>query len=332
MSRKKITLDDVARETGLSKFSVSRALAGKSGVSDETRDKVLEACDKLGYIKKTQTESVTVNQYVVMVIPQYDAQDTSFWMKVILGVESELNRNGYTLHLRVIDQSDNDGEKSEIKDAAAVIFAGNGSLPYVSKVKDVPKPVMVMTYAPYNMFEYDTVCLSDREGAYVLCEKMISMGHRRIAYFGPMNRPSMKKRFDGIFEAVRASDAEIVAVWDKVNYYEAEDIYTELKIMKEKGTLPTLIMCSTDMYAQSLMFILNKLGLSVPCDVSVTGFNSDLDSALPIPFTSMGISKRKYGETAVYHLMQRIERPEMPVRRIYLSPKMCISETTRSLL
>ncbi len=81
-----------------------------------------------------------------------------------------------------------------------------------------------------------------------------------------------------------------------------------------------------------LCFILNKLGLSVPNDISITGFNSDLDSALPIPFTSMGISKKRYGEAAVYHLMQRIERPEMPVRRIQLAPEMYISETTRSLL
>lgn len=332
MSRKKITLDDIAKETGLSKFSVSRALAGKTGVSEETRKKVLAACDKLGYIKKNHADFVAVNQYVMMIIPQYDAQDTSFWMKVILGVESELNRNGYALHLKVIEQTENGIEKSEIKDAAAIIFAGYGSLPHVGKLKDLRKPVMVMTYAPYNMFEYDTISLSDREGACVLCKKMISMGHKKIAYFGPMNRPSMKKRFDGIYEAVKSSDAEIVAVWDKSNYYEAEDIYTELKVRKEKGTLPTLIMCSTDTYAQSLMFILNKLGLSVPNDISITGFNSDLDSALPIPFTSMGISKKRYGEAAVYHLMQRIERPDMPVRRIQLVPEMYISETTRSLL
>lgn len=53
----------------------------------------------------------------------------------------------------------------------------------------------------------------------------------------------------------------------------------------------------------------------MPNDISITGFNSDLDSALPIPFTSMGISKKRYGETAVYHLMQRIQlKSSMPIR------------------
>ena len=48
----RITLDRIAEETGLSKYSVSRAISGKSGVSDETREKVLAVCEKLGYKKK----------------------------------------------------------------------------------------------------------------------------------------------------------------------------------------------------------------------------------------------------------------------------------------
>lgn len=49
---KKVTLDDIAAATNLSKFSVSRAIAGKSGISEETRKVVLEACERLGYVKK----------------------------------------------------------------------------------------------------------------------------------------------------------------------------------------------------------------------------------------------------------------------------------------
>ena len=77
MARKKVTLDDIARETGLSKYSVSRALAGKPGVSEETRQKVLTACNALGYVKKDQAAPVSVDHYVVMLIPQNDAQDPS---------------------------------------------------------------------------------------------------------------------------------------------------------------------------------------------------------------------------------------------------------------
>ncbi len=54
---KKITLDDIAAETKLSKFSVSRAIAGKSGVSKETRKQVLDACERLGYVRKKAQNS-----------------------------------------------------------------------------------------------------------------------------------------------------------------------------------------------------------------------------------------------------------------------------------
>ena len=96
---KKVTLDDIAAATNLSKFSVSRAIAGKSGISEETRKVVLEACERLGYVKKG-SPSGNEKKYVLFVIPKIDAKDTTFWMKVILGVESDLTLRGYSLHLK----------------------------------------------------------------------------------------------------------------------------------------------------------------------------------------------------------------------------------------
>ena len=111
---KKVTLDDIAAATNLSKFSVSRAIAGKSGISEETRKVVLEACERLGYVKKG-SPSGNEKKYVLFVIPKIDAKDTTFWMKVILGVESDLTLRGYSLHLKVTDQSENGVAERELE-------------------------------------------------------------------------------------------------------------------------------------------------------------------------------------------------------------------------
>lgn len=176
---KKVTLDDIAAATNLSKFSVSRAIAGKSGISEETRKVVLEACERLGYVKKG-SPSGNEKKYVLLVIPKIDAKDTTFWMKVILGVESDLTLRGYSLHLKVTDQSENGVAERELDGAAGVIFAGHKSLEYIDMLQKYNRPNLVLTYPPYNLFPYDTMYFADREGAYALCERMLKMGHKRM--------------------------------------------------------------------------------------------------------------------------------------------------------
>ena len=327
---KKVTLDDIAAETKLSKFSVSRAIAGKSGISEETRRIVLEASERLGYVKKA-AHTNQEKKYVLFVIPKIDAQDTNFWMKVILGVENELTLRGYSLHLKVLSDMEDCLVEKEIKEAAGVIFAGYKSLDYVDAIAAHNKANLIMTYPPYNMFPYDTMYFADREGAYCLCEKMIQMGHRKIAYYGSVERPSMRKRFMGVLEAAEDYGLKLAYVWDKKEYFEADGIYRELQVLKSKNELSSLIICSTDAYAQSLIFILNRLGLEVPKDISITGYNSDLEEPLPIPLTSVGFSKREYGKLAVHYLMEIIEHPEFPPKRISVVPKLCLGGTTKEI-
>ena len=327
---KKVTLDDIAAATNLSKFSVSRAIAGKSGISEQTRKVVLEACERLGYVKKG-SPSGNEKKYVLFVIPKIDAKDTTFWMKVILGVESDLTLRGYSLHLKVTDQSENGVAERELDGAAGVIFAGHKSLEYIDMLQKYNRPNLVLTYPPYNLFPYDTMYFADREGAYALCERMLKMGHKRIAYLGSAERPSTKKRFAGVKEAISEYGVELIKVWDQSDSIESEQVYEDLKRMKEEGSLPTLIMCSSDAKAQSLIFTLNRLGLEVPKDISVTGYNSDLDETETIPLTSIGFRKREYGRLAVHYLMEKMENPWIPVRRISIIPQFSQGETARKI-
>ena len=326
---KKITLDDIAAETKLSKFSVSRAIAGKSGVSKETRKQVLDACERLGYVRKKAQNSG--KKYVLFIIPKYDAQDTGFWMKVMLGVENALALIGYSLHLKVTSDVEDSLVEQEAEEAAGILFAGYKSLSFVEKAAVYDRPMMILTYPPYNLFPYDTMHFADREGAFCLCERLIRMGHTRIGYYGSLERPSMKKRFAGVKEAAAQYGVVISNIWDKENYFESSDLVHELQDLKNNGSLPSLIICSTDTYAQSLIFLLNKMGIEVPEDVSVTGFNNDLDDHLPIPLTSVGFNKREYGRLVVHYLMDRIENPGLAVRRISIVPQLVLGATTKAV-
>ena len=329
-TKSKVTLETIAAETGLSKYAVSRAISGKSGVSEVTRERVLEACRKLGYERKVP--AVPEHQYIIFVIPEHDAQDTSFWMRVMLGIESSLTANGYALHVLITTHLDDRLLISEANNCAGIIFAGNGSLPYIDTFRPFAKPMMVLTYAPYNLFPYDTMHFSDREGAYALCKEMITRGHKKIAYYGALSRPSMKKRYDGIEEAATDFGASIVFRWDEEAYPNRDDLIRCIRELKEAGELPSIVICSTDAYAMSLIYALNNVGISVPEDISVTGFNTDLGEPSPIPLTSIGFNKKEYGKIVVHYLLDRIHHPEMPPKRISIVPQLVLGKTTRALV
>jgi len=326
----RITFDRIAEETGLSKYSVSRAISGKSGVSDETREKVLAVCEKLGYKKKKPEHGK--KKVVLFILPQCDIRDTGFWMKVIMGAEERLAREGFALHIKVISESEDNLRESEIKEAAGIIFGGYMSLACLNKVEPCESPLLVLTYPPYDMFPYDTMHVADREGAFYLTEQLIQMGHGKIGYYGSLERLSMQKRFEGVKKAADELGAEIAYVWNDEKFLDGSELFEEeLLKLKDKKELPTLIICSTDVYAERLIFHLSRLGIDVPEDISVTGFNSDLADLWKIPLTSVGIDKKEYGSIAVNYLLDRIENPMQSVRRFSIVPSFVKGETARKV-
>lgn len=329
MDKRKITLEDISADTKLSTFSVSRAIAGKEGVSEETRKKVLESCERLGY-KRSKPQHAG-KRYILFIIPKYDAQDTSFWMKVMMGVENSLAQIGYALHLKATTDVHDSLSDQEVEEAAGILFAGYKSLSYIDKIAVYHKPMLILTYPPHNLFPYDAMHLADREGAYCLCEKMINMGHSTIGYYGSLERPSMKKRFEGVVEATGKYSATITNVWDNESYCSSDEFINELKDLQAKNKMPSLIICCTDTHAQALILILNRIGLKIPKDISVTGFNSDLDESQPIPLTSVGFNKREYGHLAVHYLMNRIKNPNLPPTRISIVPQIVMGATVRAI-
>lgn len=324
--RKRVTLDRIAEETGLSKYSVSRAISGKSGVSKETREKVLAVCEKLGYKKKKPEHGQ--KKVVLFILPQCDVRDTGFWMKVIMGAEETLAREGFALHIKVISEAEDNLRESEIEEAAGIIFGGYMSLAYLDKVMQYEHPLLVLTYPPYDMFPYDTMHVADKEGAFYLTEQLIRKGHKKIGYYGSLERLSMRKRFEGVRNAADEFGAAITYVWDDEKFLDGSEFFEEeLLKLKDKNELPTLIICSTDVYAERLIFHLSRLGIEVPEDISVTGFNSDLADLWKIPLTSVGIDKKEYGSMAVNYLLDRIENPEQSVKRISIVPSFVKGET-----
>lgn len=320
---KKVTQEDIAKATNLSKYAVSRALAGKSGTSDSTRERVLEACKKLGYVR---TSPKANSQYILLVIPKSDMNDSAFWMRVVQGVESGAAKKGYTLHIKILRGNDVTLTEHELEGAAGVIFAGYKSLDFVLTRQNV-KPAVLMSYPPTKMFQMDCLYCADLESSIIMCQKLLDWGHTRFAYCGDGIRPSASHKLDGI-KAQLAECGLSLAQHMRVSDLENMQVLMECwRKAQESGTLPTAFLCENDVMANFVLRAAVQLQLRVPEDVSIVSFNNDTREIRALSVTGMGLDKVEFGKEAVHMLLDRIEAPDAAYKRIAMLHKYCDNHT-----
>lgn len=313
MMAKKVTQEDIAKETGLSKYAVSRAIAGKSGTSDATRERVLDACKRLGYVRSQHTAGA--NQYIVLMIPKFDLIDPAFWMKVVQGVESAATKGGYVLHVKILRGDDDPLAAQDLENATGVIFAGYRSVDYACKYKG-KRPSVLMTYPPQDMFQMDCLYCADVESSGTLCQKLLDWGHRDFVYCGDGSRPSAKHRLDGVKQKLAQHGLVLMEQLRTDDLQDRQALMQHWREQKENGTFPSAILCENDTIVNLVMRVTGLLQLRVPEDVSIVTFNNDPRDLGAVAVTGMGLDKSGFGKEAVHMLLDRIERESMPFKRI----------------
>lgn len=308
---KRVTLNDIAADTGLSKYAVSRAISGKAGVSAETRELILASCKRLGYTKNTARKA---GSYILLMIRKTDFDDPAFWMPVIQGVESAASANGYLLHIKLLHSQDDGLATMELANATGIVYAGYRSTAWISEKFN--RPSVLMSYPPTNMFPMDCLYCSDIESGSTICRMLIDWGHKRIAYCGNGERASAVHRLQGIRAALAESGMELDSIWKLDDLYDLPGLVEKFRQRRQQGELPTAFLCETEILAGIVQRAAGLLHLSVPEDISIVTFNNEIRSKQPNAFTGMALNKVEYGREAVRMLLERVEGPERPYRRV----------------
>jgi DNA-binding LacI/PurR family transcriptional regulator len=165
---------------------------------------------------------------------------------------------------------------------------------------------------------YDLVGIDNVRGGYILTEHLTRLGHRRIGFVSrPRSAPTVDLRIIGYHEAMRRAGLGPDPGW--VRFGDPGDPGFVRALIKEAR--PEAIICANDITAARLMQTLGGLGLQVPDDVGVVGFD-DVKYArlLGVPLTTVQQPCREIGRVAVNVLMERIAQPDLPTRTILLEP------------
>jgi LacI family transcriptional regulator len=329
---KQVTLEDIASHLGISKYSVSRALSGKPGVSERTRFSVMNAARGLGYRHPAVLEKDEASDgNIILLIPREDVQDSEFWMDVISGAEKEAEKFNLALITRPFSSN---GLAQQLQFRASVrglIVAGSRARAAMAPYIEAGIPTTLITY-PEPLERLDSVTTADCEGGHMVGKYLLDLGHTQLAFVTEApNKPSYSERFRGFGEAVNTREAarlETMHINPNNPGVSFEEAY---RAMLERKQAPTAIFASTDGIAFLVMWALSRLGLSVPRDVSVVGFNDTVQASQFVPkLTTLRIPKHEIGAMAMRYLHQRAtgENAALPPRRLLLAPEFVQREST----
>lgn len=178
--------------------------------------------------------------------------------------------------------------------------------------------------------EFDLVGLDNLASGYLLAEHLIKLGSRRIYFVArPLSAPTVVARTVGVREAMVRHDIELVPDW--IRYGDPEDISFVRSLIA--GRLADAFICSNDLTAAQLMRTMEKAGAKVPMDFRVVGFD-DVKFATLVspPLTTIHQPCRDLAVIAFRTMLERLSEPSLPIRSIYLTPRLVVRESCGAYL
>jgi LacI family transcriptional regulator len=307
------TLEDVARRAGVSTATVSRCLNNPDRVAETTRARVLEAVQALGYAPNFGARALAVRRTMTVgaVIP---TMENAIFARGLQAFQEALGEAGYTL---LVSSSSYDPEL-EAAQIRTMVSRGADGLMLIGHQRD---PDLYDFLAKQNVpaiaaWAWDpaarvpSVGFDNAAAMRGLAEEVLRLGHRKLAFVTP--DPARNDRARIRLGAIRQAMLEHGLSTHALRVIET-DIGTDAGAaafaeLWQRADRPTVVMCGTDALAAGAMLAAVDMGLSVPGDVSVTGFGDiELARMLRPQLTTVHVPHRTMGLEAARVLRALIE-------------------------
>jgi LacI family transcriptional regulator len=308
MASGRVTIQDIADKLGISKFSVSRALSGKSGVGEATRSRVLRAAHSLGY-RRGQEPAAAAGQ-ILFIRQEIDPVSSELWLNMLHGAEREGERLGLSIVPR---QARHLADGSQLDSAVVGLIL---AVPRPNEVSGLAArtglPVVCATYVG-PMERIDQVVGADWEAGVGVARLLLGLGHRRMAFVHGSTTPlGRAERFRGFRDGALEQDGATV---DDIVFDEAEGFRDVFFAYIRAGGAPTALFCAHDGIAVNVVSDLSRLGIRVPEDISVVGFNDFAAASQVSPrLTTVRTPQVEIGATMVRCIADRLGDAEAAAR------------------
>jgi LacI family transcriptional regulator len=307
----RVTLKDIAIDTGFSINTVSRALNDKAEVHAATKEKILAAASRLGYRANRLAKGLRSNKTGTIGVVVTDVANP-FFSALVKGIAKAARELDYSIILQ-----DSDENYAGEQEAIHVLLAEQVDGILITPVQSDKETIASLSQARFPFVlvgryfqDLDTnyVVPDDYRGGLLATEHLLSQGYRRIAMVnGPLHISSARERFQGYADAQArhgiAVDRSLV-VTGALTVGEGFDL---ARSILKRTPPPSAIVTYSDFVAFGVMQAVREVGLSIPEDVAVVGFDDVwMASCLQVPLTTIRSPKEELGRQAMQLLVRRL--------------------------
>ena len=331
-----VTITDIAKLSNVSKATVSAVLNEKTGISQATRDRVLDIVKKLNYRPNQIARSLSSRQTksIGLVIKEID---NPFFSKVMKGVFDTCERHGYTVLLGSSELSPEQEVQSittltgQRVDGLIIspLQGENVDFNYLSELLREKYPLVML--GEVKNYTTNVVDINNFEAAYKAVCYLILQGHTKIACFaGPSYSAHSLNRLEGYRGALIDNNLSIRKEYIlPVGSYIKDGYQAGKKLFSSSLDLPSAVFCYNDLAAIGLINALLELNIQVPEKVSVIGFDDiDFGRSVKVPLTTVQVPAHKIGEKAANLLIKQIDNRDKPLnKKVILDAKLVIRDS-----
>lgn len=309
-----ITIKDVAKKAGVSTATVSRIINNRPGYTVETKEKVLRVIEQLGYHPNAIARGLVGKrtQTIAVLVPKLSSTLISMFVS---GIENISHKMGSSV---IVCHTESDGKKTmkylqllRDKQVDAIIFTSERlKEEYYNFVKEMDIPLVLLSTESFT-YPVPYVKVNDRNAAFTATEYLIKKGHRKIGMISG-NKNDMiagQPRIDGFISALKTFNIP----FDEKNIVSTKDFNFEsgiegFKALKQQFPNVSAVFSASDEIAIGVLQTAYQMGINVPDDLSVIGYdNLDIAEMSIPPLTTVAQPLIEMGEMAAKIVFEMLE-------------------------
>ncbi len=322
--KKKPTIYDVAKLSGVSISTISRVLNAPDKVNSGTRKRVMDAIDRLGFIPRAEARARALQSTarIGVLTPFFTAPS---FVQRFRGVASALSKANYEL---VIYPVDSIGHLQGYISSIPLMQNIDGLIIMSLALEDhdaqrLSNNGMETVLIEYSHPELNSIVINDLHGGRLVAEHLVSKGHKTFAFLGDIEPPEkfaihpVKSRLAGFKQVLQDAGFSLPKAYIRsCPYTQKESRQAALELLSLPKP-PTAIFAASDIQALSVMKVARQLNIKIPNDLAVVGFD-DIDVAEHVDLTTIHQHLDESGRLAAEILLARISEHGRPLQHINL--------------
>lgn len=335
MKERRVTIDDVAKATGVSRQTVSRAINNLTGINPTTRERILKTANKMGYrpsgIARGLANSNQHTKTLGIVLPTIDNE---FYSAILHGIEDHSSALGYNVFLCDTNE-DPQEEFRKIQSLYSlwidglIICSSRLDDDQLSIIADQFHPIVLINRA-FQHPAVGNVLVDDHSGTVHAVQHLIDQGHTRIGMIlGLEVSHSSQLRFQGYLDSMNRGKLEIKPEWGIHSDARINSGYLAANQLLTNSPELTAIVVYNDVRAAGVLRACKDLNIDVPRNLAIVSHDNIALSSLLIPsLTTVDIPKYQLGHRAITMMMAMLEDKNLQPDTINLSPNLIIRESS----